>query len=284
VDRVDSLMMGHISLDETNGGFRLGGTVTYAGIAAHSLSYRVGIVTAAQADLPLSPLRREGIHVKVKQSPATTRFRNVYSPTGQRGQVIFSRADALRGDDVPPVWRDAPVVLVAPVAQEMESSILETFSSSALLGLTSQGWLRKWDADGTISPTDWPAAKTCLPRVSALFLSLEDVGGDWDLARHYARLAPLAVVTLAADGAVVFQREERQHFEPRPANAIDPTGAGDVFAAAFLVRLYETDDPAEACRFANVMASLSTEGEGWSHIPRRSAVEDWLSTQTGGDA
>lgn len=277
-------MVGHTSLDETNGGFRLGGTVTYAGIAAHSLGYRIGIVTAAQADLPLSPLRREGIHVKIKRSPATTRFRNVYSPTGERSQIIFSRADPLGGDDVPPVWRDAPVVLVAPVAQEMESSILETFSSSALLGLTPQGWLRKWDADGTISPTSWPDAKTCLSRVSALILSLEDVGGDWDLARHYAQLAPLAVVTLAADGAVVFRREKRQHFAPRPANVIEPTGAGDVFAAAFLVRLYETDDPAAACCFANVMASLSTEGEGWSHIPRRSDVEDWLSTQPEGDA
>jgi len=59
-------------------------------------------------------------------------------------------------------------------------------------------------------------------------------------------------------------------------DAVDPTGAGDVFAAAFLIRLHETGDPWEAGRFANVVASFSVEKPGVKGIPERSTVEEWL--------
>jgi sugar/nucleoside kinase (ribokinase family) len=59
---------------------------------------------------------------------------------------------------------------------------------------------------------------------------------------------------------------------------VDPTGAGDVFATAFLIRLAETGDPGQAARFANVTASFSVEGWGMAAIPTRLQVEDYLST------
>jgi sugar/nucleoside kinase (ribokinase family) len=59
---------------------------------------------------------------------------------------------------------------------------------------------------------------------------------------------------------------------------MDPTGAGDVFSAAFLIRLAETGDPCEAARFANVAASFSIEAPGVSGIPTRRQVEAYLDT------
>jgi sugar/nucleoside kinase (ribokinase family) len=43
---------------------------------------------------------------------------------------------------------------------------------------------------------------------------------------------------------------------------VDPTGAGDVFAAAFFVRLTQTGDPWKAARFANRLATASITLEG----------------------
>jgi sugar/nucleoside kinase (ribokinase family) len=63
---------------------------------------------------------------------------------------------------------------------------------------------------------------------------------------------------------------------------VDLTGAGDVFASAFLVRLDETaqssgvEDPWEAARFANAVASFSVEGQGISAIPSREQVDEYL--------
>jgi len=58
---------------------------------------------------------------------------------------------------------------------------------------------------------------------------------------------------------------------------VDPTGAGDVFAAAFMIRLIETDDPCQAAQFANTVASFSIEGPGVSGIPMRHQVEAYVA-------
>jgi sugar/nucleoside kinase (ribokinase family) len=51
-----------------------------------------------------------------------------------------------------------------------------------------------------------------------------------------------------------------------------------VFAAAFLLRFYETRDPCLAAQFANVAASFSVEGRGTAAIPSRQRVEAYLNS------
>ncbi|NTW02127.1 MAG: ribokinase, partial [Oscillochloris sp.] len=52
----------------------------------------------------------------------------------------------------------------------------------------------------------------------------------------------------------------------------DPTGAGDVFAAALLLRLYETHDPIHSALFASAAAACAVEGPGVVAIPTRDHV------------
>jgi len=257
--------------------------VTYAGITACNLGYRVGIVTSARPDVDLSPLHDRSIQVECRQSGNTTQFRNTYIVAGHRRQELLARAGDLGIADVPPTWLRAPLVLLSPVAQEIQGSLIDAFSASSLVGLTLQGWLRTWDTNGVVTPTQWREAARYLSRANVVILSLEDVGGDWDEAMRYAKMALLGVITLAGEGAITVRDGETRHFPARPAKVVDPTGAGDVFAAAFLIRYYETADAATACRFANVMASLSTEEQGWNAIPSRSDVEAVLEAETNGD-
>ena len=51
------------------------------------------------------------------------------------------------------------------------------------------------------------------------------------------------------------------------AREVDPTGAGDVFAAAFLCWLDRTDDARAAVRFANHVAACSVERLGVESAP-----------------
>jgi sugar/nucleoside kinase (ribokinase family) len=54
---------------------------------------------------------------------------------------------------------------------------------------------------------------------------------------------------------------------------VDPTGAGDVFAASFLMRYHETGDLAEAAAFAACGASCVVEGIAATTLGDRAEIE-----------
>jgi sugar/nucleoside kinase (ribokinase family) len=87
----------------------------------------------------------------------------------------------------------------------------------------------------------------------------------------------IVVLTRGIHGADVYYNGHVTHVRPRPANQIDPTGAGDTFTAAFLIYYSETGDPIKAARFANVAASFCVEGLSYSATPTRAQVGAYLA-------
>jgi sugar/nucleoside kinase (ribokinase family) len=67
-----------------------------------------------------------------------------------------------------------------------------------------------------------------------------------------------------------------RRFNAPQVKEVDSTGAGDVFAAAFFARLYNTRDPWEAARFANQMAAISITRAGLAGIPTPAEVHQCL--------
>ena len=100
----------------------------------------------------------------------------------------------------------------------------------------------------------------------------------------YAHHCRLVALTRGAQGATLFVRGTPHHIAAFAATEHDPTGAGDVFAAALFTRLREAGDPLEAARFASFVAALSVEGAGISRIPTRDTIEQGLAAQTNGHA
>jgi sugar/nucleoside kinase (ribokinase family) len=141
----------------------------------------------------------------------------------------------------------------------------------ALLGVTPQGWMRSWGANlpDVITYRPWRPDPDVLRRIDALILSIEDVKGDEALVADYARHCRLVALTRSVNGATLFVAGRPYQVDPFPAIERDPTGAGDVFAAALLIRLHETGDAFEAARFAACVAAGSVEGRGAGHIPTR---------------
>jgi sugar/nucleoside kinase (ribokinase family) len=262
---VHYLAIGHVAKDLTADGPRLGGTVAFASLTARALEYSPAVVTACGADLDLSLL--SGILLACTPSDSTT-FENIYGPNG-RQQFLRAQAARLTAATIPPAWLGAPVVHLAPLDQEIDLGVLAAVSG-AFVGVTPQGWLRQWDAAGRVRPAveEWADAATVLSRANAVVLSLDDIGRDWAVAERWAKLAPVLVVTEGAEGCTVFQRGQgaRQFVAPRQEE-MDPTGAGDVFAAAFFVNFYETDDAWASARFANQVAALSVTRVGLAGVP-----------------
>ena len=69
-------------------------------------------------------------------------------------------------------------------------------------------------------------------------------------------LSPLVVLKLDAEGCLVATREGQQHIPAASALAVvDATGAGDAFAAAFLVEYLKSRNIREAAVAANALAA-----------------------------
>lgn len=267
------LLIGHITQDILpDGSLRAGGTATYAALAAARLGAQVRVLTSGAFAQPPALAAELEIHYRLAE--ATTTFENIYQD-GQRRQYLRAQAALLTPADLPAPWRKAAIVHLGPVAQEVSLDFLDAFPG-AFLGLTPQGWLRRWDEAGRVSMAPWEAAPVALAAADAVVLSLEDLNGDRALLADYRRWARLLVLTMGRDGAIVYHQGRETRLPAYLVQEVDPTGAGDVFAAAYFIRLVETGDPIEAARFANCAASFVVEGPGPSTIPWRAQVEERL--------
>lgn len=272
----DFLVIGYVVQDVVPDGYTVGGTATYSSITARNLGRRPGIVTRLAPDFVWPAVLHDVAAVRIPSAHTTT-FHNVYRD-GHRQQFLLSVADPLEPDDIPATWRAAPIVHLAPLARELDPRFARLFPG-ALVGVTPQGWLRQWDESRRVRMRLWEEAAEILPHVDVLVLSEEDLDGNVALMDDYARLTRIAVMTQGRRGCVVFAQGEARQVTGFPAREVDPTGAGDVFAAAFLIRLQETQDPFEAARFANATASFCVEAPGVTGIPTRAQVEARLNSK-----
>jgi 1D-myo-inositol 3-kinase len=286
-DTPDFLTIGHVTRDVFfDGSFSLGGTVTFAAITASRLGIAPAIVTSADAQLlDELPSLLPAIGIAGRTSPTSTTFSNQYHE-GFRIQYLRARADSLQQEDVPVAWRSAPVVLLGPLAQEIDPAFVALFPRrpGAIIAATPQGWLRRWDATGRVWPVPWSAAEKVLPHLDVLILSHDDLlpfakdnRADADaILANWSLQVPLLVATDGRHGATLFQHGVTESFAAYPVQEVDPTGAGDVFAAAFLYHLYKHGNPRAAVNFANCVASFSIEAVGVEGIPTMEMVEKRL--------
>ncbi len=278
---VDFLAVGHICRDLLpDGGWVAGGAAAYGGLTAWALGCRTGVVTSAAA-ADAWPATFPELAIAQVIAPATTTFENVYSPGG-RVQTLHAVAGPIRAEHVPPSWARARMVLLGPIAGEVDPALIHLFSDS-LVGVAPQGWLRGWDERGRVSPIAWESAAAVLPLAAVTFLSEEDLTGTADLAA-YRRLAGILVLTQGARGCTVFCRDEARTFPSPAVDVVDPTGAGDIFAAAYLARFHQTDGNLwAAAEFANHIAAHAIVAQGlWPKMQIIRQLVDELTHAPGG--
>lgn len=269
---VDYLVVGHVAADVTPTGFQLGGTVSYSALTARALGMRVGIVTSSGKDMPLQAL--DGIPVVNIPSEHSTTFENVKTASGRK-QTLHHQASLITLEHIPQTWRNTPIIHLAPIARELDSSLPEKLSGS-LLGITPQGWMRTWGEDGQVEACAWRNNEQALRHAGAVVMSVEDIGRDLELVEEMAHQTRVLCITEGEQGAVLYWNGDRRRFRPNAVEEVDATGAGDIFAAAFFVRLYSTRDPWEAARFATQLAARSVTRAGLNGIPTSQEIEECL--------
>jgi len=140
--------------------------------------------------------------------------------------------------------------------------------------------MRAWDESGLVRPIEWADADKVLPRADVVIISEHDVA-DRSVIEDWARRARLLVVTLGERGCDVYKPGEQVYHSAAFKSGIelDPTGAGDVFAASFLWHLHSSSgDWRTAADWANCAASFAVEKRGVAGVPKLGEVEKrWRS-------
>ncbi|MBC7225712.1 MAG: ribokinase [Thermoflexales bacterium] len=277
----DYLVVGHVTQDRLpDGSLTPGGTASYAARTARALGLRTAVLTSADDSLDLSAILPD---VEIYRVPAATStiFENRYTSDG-RVQFLHARAALLTPETL---WsagfvlpRHIGILHLGPVARECDPALADHIPAD-FLGLTPQGWMRRWDGAGRVAPGPWEEAETWLPRADAVVLSEEDIGGDEALAARWAAQTRVLAVTRGACGCSVYADGRVWHLPAFPAREVDPTGAGDIFAAVFFTCLWQGDDPVRAARRANCIAAVSVTRPGLSGTPTPAEIARCLGQE-----
>lgn len=266
----DALIVGHITRDIVDDGWRPGGSVLYAAAQCHQLGLNVACVTACGPDLEPQELLPEATWTTVRDRVSTT-FVNTYRD-GRRHQHLKGRARPLGITDIPAEWRSAPIILLMPVFQDIDLSVIAACATEDnLLCLSIQGWLRTLDItnnaamQATVSPEAFRGA-------DVIVFSDEDIATAAE-AERLSGAAPVVVLTRGRQGATIWQQGGCENIAAVPTQEVDPTGAGDVFTAAFCIRLHETGDARESANFAAAAAALSVRAPGIEAIAERKTID-----------
>ena len=98
------------------------------------------------------------------------------------------------------------------------------------------------------------------------------------LKRLHAQGPKTVVITIGEEGSVGMEKDETYIVPATAVDAVDTTGAGDVFHGAFIYGMLQGWDLRERMRFANTAAALKCRSLGGrAGIPTREEVQEALS-------
>ena len=253
-------VVGNLSRDHVDGGPpRIGGAPFHAARALRALGSRAVVVAkCAQSDRLelLPPLIRLGVPVLWRAGSSTAGFSFRYEGD-RRVMSVDALGDPWAPADVRGLGR-APWVHVGALAHsDFPAETLEQLARDRRLLLDGQGLVRPPRTGPLeLDPAYDPAV---LQHVSVLKLAEEEARvlvGEPDEESLRSLGVPEVIVTLGSRGSLVLAngRLERVAAEPL-AGDIDPTGAGDAFAVAYLVSRQSGHAPVAAARQATALVS-----------------------------
>lgn len=277
------LVVGNITKDEliTKAGRRIAlGGASYAAIAAAKLGWKARIVSRGNSELEAwaERLRGKGIMVDVQPDDSLTHFLNDYS-SGRRRQWLLSHTGPIAYD---PSW-EADVIHINPMFGEVGAEeVGRAKGRCELLSLDVQGFVRGLEGSRVVGRF-WIGRGAFLRNVDLLKIGRDEAGlvsrmGDpWGICNELSGFGPRVIeLTLGEGGSLIFAGDRRDIYEV-PAyrtREVDPTGAGDVYAAAFAIKYFGSRDALEAGLFASAAASFAVEAFGIDGIAERERVEE----------
>lgn len=262
----------------------LGSPAAYGAVAAARLGLRTGLVTKAGKDMPpelIGILKEAGVDMRGLQiGGKTTANRLIYDRAGRKRLEFLGKADELLPADIPAEYLAAAVFLIAPIDYEVGAPLLKYLAERGkMLSAEVSGF---GGASASKQCGRAPAEKAedlrkIMPRFRIVKAGREDCqclfgrpADEREIAGQFLDWgAQIAVITRGAQGALVATRAASEsraikiiESPARQVAAVDCTGAGDVWHAAFLYEYLKNNNLERAAEFANAFSSILIEKSG----------------------
>ncbi|MCD6420842.1 MAG: hypothetical protein J7L17_00330 [Thaumarchaeota archaeon] len=278
-------VIGHLTIDEIEAGAAryttMGGVACYASLAARVLGAEVEVISSVGSEFPksyLAVLEKMGIDiskVEIAGENETTKFRITYSGE-ERIMKLLSRGREIKLEED---YGDVDGIYLGPVAWELDlESIRRLATRFDKLLLDPQGLMRFVDEDGLVKLRSLDLK---LPGLWILRISREEskvLTGESDPKAMLKRLkslgAEITILTLGREGSIISRGSEEFKVPCYETEAVDPTGAGDVFGGAFLVELLRSGDLKWAAAMASAMTSIVVEDRSFKPLLSGSALNE----------
>jgi len=285
MEEIAYMSVGHIVIDYIRKGelsYRsIGGAVTYGAIAALRYGVSPVIVSKVGVDFPedyILLLSRYGIDVGyVKRiDKLSTVFELIY----ENGRRLYLRSlcDPIRPDDVP----DVPVrsLHVGTVFHEVPLETVKRLRKLAdIIAIDLQGYVRKTDDKGTVF-----IGKVKLDDIIGL---VDIIHGDFSevsavcsgktpvevAEEFYNRYGKILLLTMGEEGSIVAYYDGLLRVPTYRVRAVNPTGAGDIYTAIFLLTFSEREDVIYSSALATAASSYRVEEISFKGIPTRDVME-----------
>ena len=231
-------------------------------------------------------LANEGVDVDdcVIVHGVTSRFALILIDASSGSRTVLWRRDpalALQPADIEDdLLRRARVLLVGSddvpamtsAAQRARRQDVRTVGDLERIQAGTDGLLRELDV--VIMAQSFPAAFTGISQLGAALRAV---------AKHSG--AALTCVTLGEDGCLALAAGEELRVPAIPTEAVDTTGAGDLFRAGFIGRWLQEPagpDVGELLRYGAAVAALNCRRPGaWTGAPRAVEVEALMRSWRG---
>ncbi len=253
----------------------LSGCSTNACLAAAKLGEQgilIGTVGADFRETLERDLNSRGILHNLIAARQTGGFGLIYDARGDRELTILGIADPIPSSA--DGYHDVDFVLLGPILGEIDAELVRKVraKTDAPILLDPQGLLRRLRGQEIIHEmTDAFVEIAAMSTiVKANELETEVVTGikprenpELAVKKLHEFGCQIAITTLADAGSIIYDGRRYYRIPPYQVNAIDPTGAGDTYAAGFMVKYLETpqDLTAVGC-FASAVASVMVENSG----------------------
>jgi len=269
---VTTLAAGHVTHDLFGERLVPGGCAYYAAQTWRALGTRSRLVTVVGDDYACDDAFT-GLETQANRTGKTTVFVNHYPDSGPRVQFVEALAPPVLPDRLPQDWRNPDVLFLGPVLNEVDIPAWKRATSSRLLAVGVQGFIRDTSAadeqgKAKVIPRRWSPSREDLQGVDVVCLSDEDLIGQGDLFGLLCDCVPIVALTHERKGCDIIESGRKTWVGIHPAREVDPTGAGDTFAAGLLFGLAQGRSPQEAARLGAACASIIIEGKAGEGLER----------------